>query len=75
MMKQLKLKDLYKACKVQMEAGNGEKNLIVAGDNEGNFYHGMFFALTLITPDIEEGFRDLIGDNSEPDLNNLIVVG
>ena len=41
-MKQMKLKDLYQACKEQMEAGNGEKSLVVAADNEGNGYHGMF---------------------------------
>ena len=44
-MRQIKLKDLYQACKEQMEKGNGEKSLILSDDNEGNGYHGMFFTL------------------------------
>jgi len=74
-MKQIKLKDLYQACKEQMEKGNGDKSLVVAADNEGNGYHGMFYTLTVITPDNIDGFSDLIGDNAEPDLLNIIVVG
>lgn len=74
-MKQIKLKDLYLACKKQMEAGNGEKSLVVSADNEGNGYHGMFYTLTVITPENADGFEGLIGDNSEADINNIIVVG
>ena len=74
-MKQLKLKDLYEACRNLMKAGHGNKSLIVAGDNEGNSYHGMFFSLTVITPENADVYEDLIGDNAEPDINNIIVVG
>lgn len=74
-MKQIKLKDLYQSCKEQMEAGNGEKSLVVAADNEGNGYHGMFYTLTVITPENVDGFSGLIGDNADPDIYNIIVVG
>lgn len=71
----MKLKDLYQACKELMKKGHGEKSLIVAADNEGNGYHGMFFTLTVITPENADGFVGLIGDNAEPNIYNLIVVG
>lgn len=71
----MKLKDLYQVCKYQMEAGNGEKHLVVSDDNEGNGYHGMFYTLTVITPDNKAAFFGLIGDNSETDLENIIIVG
>ena len=74
-MGQIKLKDLYQACKEQMEAGYGEKSLVVAADNEGNSYHGMFYTLTVITPENVDGFVGLIGDNAEPNIHNIIVVG
>ena len=74
-MKQMKLKDLYSECKRLMEAGNGEKSLILSDDNEGNGYHGMFYTLTVITPENADGFVGLIGDNTEPDIHNIIVVG
>lgn len=71
----MKLKNLYQACKQLMKEGHGEKSLIVAADNEGNGYHGMFFTLTVITPENADGFVGLIGDNAEPNIYNLIVVG
>ncbi len=74
-MKQIKLKDLYQACKEQMEAGNGEKSLVVSDDNEGNGYHGMFFTLTVITPKNTDDYSGLIGDNAEPNIHNIIIVG
>ena len=74
-MDQIKLKDLYQACKKLMKKDHGEKSLVLAADNEGNGYHGMFFTLTVITPENADGFRGLIGDNAEPNLFNIIVVG
>ena len=74
-MQQIKLKDLYEACKRQMEAGNGEKSLVVSGDNERNHYYGMFYTLTPITAENKEGFQGLIYDNNEMSLENIIVVG
>ena len=74
-MQQMKLKDLYIACKHYMEEGYGEKTLVVSGDNEGNHYHGMFYTLTPITAENKDGFQDLIYDNNEMNLENIIVVG
>ncbi len=74
-MEQIKLKDLYQECKKLMEQGHGEKSLVVSDDNEGNGYHGMFFTLTVITPENAGDFSGLIGDNAEPNIHNIIVVG
>ena len=74
-MKQMKLNDLYKACKKLMNAGHGEKTLVVSGDNEGNHYHGMFYTLTLITADNKSCFQGLIYDSCETNIENIIVVG
>ena len=74
-MEQLKLKDLYNECRNLMKKGYGDKSLIMAGDNEGNFYHGMFFSLTPITPKNVKEFEGLIEDNTEKDLTNILIVG
>ncbi len=74
-MDQIKLKELYQECKKLMEQGHGEKSLVVSDDNEGNGYHGMFFTLTVITPENVDDFSGLIGDNAEPNIHNIIVVG
>lgn len=72
---QIKLKDLYEESKKLMEAGHGEKSLVLSDDNEGNGYHGMFYTLTVITPENADDFIGMIGDNNEPDIHNIIVVG
>ncbi len=74
-MDQIKLKELYQECKKLMEQGHGEKSLVVSDDNEGNGYHGMFFTLTVITPENVDDYSGLIGDNAEPNIHNIIVVG
>lgn len=74
-MKQIKLKDLHKHCCKLMKEGHGEKSLVLSDDNEGNGYHGCFFTLTVVTPENKDGFIGLIGDNTESDLENIIVVG
>ena len=71
----MKLKDLHQACKRLMDAGHGEKTLVVSGDNEGNHYHGMFYTLTLITAENKDSFRGLIYDSTESNLENIIIVG
>lgn len=74
-MKQKTVRDLYEACKKQIEAGNGDKHLVVSGDNEGNSYHGMFYLLTPITEEDKDDYRELICDNNERNLENIIIVG
>lgn len=72
-MKQMKLKDLYAACKREVENGNGEKYLIAPSDNEGNGYHGVFFLLTpIINGELYDG---LLMDSVERNPENCIVVG
>lgn len=74
-MKQLTVNDLYKECERVIKMGYGNKKLIVADDNEGNGYHGLFFGLTL-TADKEDWFdTSLISDSLETDPNKLVIVG
>lgn len=51
------------------------RSLFLSDDNEGNGYHGMFFTLTVITPDNVDEFEGFISDNAEPNIHNIIVVG
>lgn len=74
-MQQIKLKELYAVCKKLMKEGHGNKTLVLSDDNEGNGYHGMFFTLTVITPDNKSAFAGMVSDNQEPNLENMIIVG
>jgi len=75
MAKQIKLKDLYAACKEQMALGNGEKVLVVSDDNEGNGFHGMFFTITPIEPKMKGYYESLIMDSCETNADNILLVG
>lgn len=70
-MEQMQIKDLYECCKEQMDKGNGDKYIVVADDNEGNGYHGMFFGFT----ENVEDCIDLINDSQIIDANKLIILG
>ena len=70
-MKQLQVKDLYELCKAQIEKGNGDKYIVVADDNEGNGYHGMFFGFS---EDMKVK-EYLINDSQFYNSNEIIVLG
>lgn len=70
-MDQLTVKDLLQACKKECQNGNGDKFIVVADDNEGNGYHGMFYAFTPVDEFDEEYFYD----TAETNKNNLIILG
>lgn len=70
-MEQIKVKELYELCKAQIEKGNGDKYIVVADDNEGNGYNGMFFGFSEDVEDCE----DLISDPQFNNPNELIVLG
>ena len=71
MSKQIQVKDLYEACKQQIDKGNGDKYIVVADDNEGNGYHGMFFEFS----ENAEDYMDLLYDSQITDCDKLIILG
>lgn len=77
---QITVKDLPKLCEIEIKKGNGDKCIVVANDNEGNGYHGMFYGLTDVSKvfDLDENstIEDFdIYDTAEENLENLIILG
>ena len=46
MNRQMTVRKLLELCKEEIKKGNGDKFIVVADDNEGNGYHGMFYGFT-----------------------------
>lgn len=46
MNRQMTVKQLLKLCQEEVKKGNGDKFIVVADDNEGNGYHGMFYGFS-----------------------------
>lgn len=72
-MKQLTINELLKLCQQQVKKGNGNKKIIISDDNEGNGYHGLFYAFTEIDEDEKEYYQ--IYDSETDDINEIIVLG
>lgn len=45
MNKQMTISILFELCKKEIAKGNGDKNIVISDDNEGNGFHGMFLRI------------------------------
>lgn len=73
--KGLTIEELFKACKEQIDNGNGKKHILLSGDDEGNSYHELFYLFSgdITGSDISYGLPFGV-DVAEFD-NNYIVLG
>lgn len=70
-MKQVTVKELYLYCAAQIKKGNGDKNIVISDDNEGNGYHGLFYGFT----DVDESFSEEIYDSKTHLPSDTIILG
>lgn len=69
-MEQMTVKKLMEFCKKEIEADNGDKMIVVADDNEGNGFHGLFWQFSPA-----DDFVDCIYDSKSTDPDKVIVLG
>jgi hypothetical protein len=76
-MEQLTVKQLYLLLGQEIKNGNGDKAIVVADDNEGNAYHGLFYGVTSDLKDICEAFEYSNGlyDSQEKDPRKVVILG
>ena len=70
-MDHLTVRELLKFCQQEVAKGNGDKHIVVADDNEGNGYHGLFYAFT----DCTEDYQDEIYDSQYSSEKDTIILG
>lgn len=70
-MDQMTIEKLCELCKMQVQAGNGKKKIVISDDNEGNGYHGLFYGFTPVTEEFEDDIYDSLGKS--PD--DTIILG
>lgn len=71
MNKQMTISRLFELCKKEIQKGNGDKNIVISDDNEGNGFHGMFYGFTKI----DEITQDLIYDSHTNSPSDTIILG
>lgn len=76
-MEQIKVKDLYRDLAMLMKQGRGDDYIVVADDEEGNGYHGIFFSVTDDPKDIREciEFSNGLYGSVTDDPNKIIIIG
>ena len=76
-MEQIKVKDLYRDLAMLMKEGRGDDYVVVADDEEGNGYHGIFFSVTDDPKDVREciEFSNGLYGSVTNDPNKIIIIG
>lgn len=76
-MTQLTVKELYRELGKLVKQGHGNKAVVVADDNEGNGYHGIYYSVTSTPKSVKECIEASNGlsDSQEKDYKNIIIVG
>lgn len=70
---QLTINELLELCKQQVKKGNGDKKIVISDDNEGNSYHGLFYAFTEIEEEEKEYYQ--VYDSETNDIKKIIILG
>ena len=69
------VKDLLEACEEQVAKGNGNKEIFISQDDEGNSYHRLFYLFTPLTKKSAKEFNDWQGYGDELDPDKHIILG
>ena len=70
--KAITVQELYEACKTQIEQGNGNRHILISQDDEGNWYHEMFY---LFTPTKGEDISYALPVTPEEFDKNYLILG
>lgn len=76
-MGQLTVEALYKSLGRLVKAGQGNKKIVISDDNEGNGYHGCFFATTSDPKAVSSviNLSNGLNDSEETDCKNIVIIG
>lgn len=67
------VKELEYLCKKEILAGNGNKEVYLSNDDEGNGYHGLYFGFEG-NPDVIKSIA-IYGVADFEDLDNTVILG
>ena len=76
-MEQMTVKRLYAELGELINSGMGDKKIVVADDNEGNGYHGIFYSCTSDPKEVKANIEISNGlyDSVETKYKNIVIIG
>ena len=70
------IKQLAKLCKQEIAKGNGEKQIVISNDEEGNGYHGLYFGFTPCDKVFDTSpYSPFCMELQGEDMSNFIILG
>lgn len=70
------VKELLELCVIQVTKGNGDKNIVISDDEEGNGYHDLFYPFLTNEKEIAELIEDTGSRcHCSGDVKDMIVLG
>jgi hypothetical protein len=73
--KGITIEQLYKECAKQMKAGNGNRHIMISGDDEGNSFHELFYGFSEVSDTFPEYCLMPYGVTPEQAEKEYIVLG
>lgn len=68
------VKILSEFCKEQLKKGNGDKVVLISGDDEGNYYHTLYFQFCDDKEQIKQAAQyGMFHDDNNPD--DVVLLG
>lgn len=68
------INQLTEYCIRQIKKGNGNKNIFITDDDEGNGYHELFYQFTDDIDEIKE-IQEFVYITDEKDLDKIVLLG
>ena len=69
------IKELMYACKIEIAKGNGDKEIWLSNDDEGNGFHQLFYEFTDDPQNIKDCFAFSYTNVDEAEIANAIILG
>ena len=77
MNKPLTIKQLYNECKKQIDAGNGDKVIMLSNDDEGNGYHYLWYSFCNAVDILDDayGYMESDFDKNIAEMDDTVILG
>lgn len=70
------VKELLYECKQAIVEGHGDKQIYISADDEGNYFHKMYYGFTTSRADLEDfDAMDLINFEFKDHTDNIVILG
>ena len=70
------IKELFYECKTEINRGNGDKEIWISRDDEGNGYHRLFYSFLINKKDLDE-IKDmgLLEYGDDVNTEEIVILG